>query len=255
MAQAAQVAEETGKLVTIGIRPTFPCTGYGYIRAGRRLSSETPLFCVEEFVEKPDTETAKAYLSDGGYLWNSGMFIWKASVILAYFERLLPDIYACLQEIGDALSTAKEEETLERVYPVIPKISVDYGIMERANGIDDPLGHLHTGNEGMLSSDGKIGNVLMLEGDFGWNDVGSFDALAKLHPADEDGNIFLGEHHAVDTKDCITYSRDRLIATVGLKNLIIVETKDALLVCDRDRAQEVKSIAEGLRLAGREEYL
>ena len=140
MKEAVRAVEETDALVTIGIHPTFPSTGYGYIRSVEEAGKVWRK--VEEFVEKPDLETAKSYLASGSYAWNSGMFVWKASTILHYFEELLPDVYACLKQIGAALGTEKEQEVLHEVYPIIPKISVDYGIMERAKG------------------------VLMLEGDF-----------------------------------------------------------------------------------------
>ncbi|MDD3369192.1 MAG: mannose-1-phosphate guanylyltransferase [Lachnospiraceae bacterium] len=237
--QAIETAEKTDKLITVGIKPTFPCTGYGYIKyreADASISKDiknqaTTCLKVEDFVEKPDLETAESYLADGGYAWNSGMFIWKASVILKYFEKLLPDVYTCLQEIEKALGTPEEKGVIEKVYPVIPKISIDYGIMERAD------------------------SVLMLEGNFGWNDVGSWDTLSALHEADDLGNITVGDHFNIDTTNCIAYAQSKLIATVGVDNLIIVETPDAVLVCAKDRAQDVKNIVEGLDQAGLEQYL
>ncbi len=224
--RAVREAERTDALVTIGIKPRFPATGYGYIRRKDKDSS-----AVEEFVEKPDLETAQAYLESGAYLWNSGMFVWKASVIMEQFRRLLPDIYDCLQEIGQAMGTAQEKETIMRVYPQIPKISVDYGIMERAE------------------------NVIVLEGDFGWNDVGSLDALETLYAPDGNGNILHGEALALDTKNCIGYAGGKLVALAGVENLIVVETEDVVLVCDRSRAQDVKKIVDMLETEGKEHYL
>lgn len=229
MQEAVRTAEETDALVTIGIRPEFPSTGYGYIR---NTKVEGKHYCkVEEFVEKPDLQTAKAYLEDGRYAWNSGMFVWKASTILSYFEKLLPDVYAYLVKIGEAMNTPKEAEVIKEVYPTIPKISVDYGIMERAD------------------------KVLMLEGDFGWNDIGSYDTLPVLLPADESGNVCQGNHLLLDSADCICYAKDRLIAAVGVQNLVLVETKDCVLVCPKDRVQDVKKIVEQLESDGRAEYL
>lgn len=229
MQEAVRTAEETDALVTIGIHPTFPSTGYGYIRnvtlEGKNYHK------VEEFVEKPDLETAEEYLKDGRFAWNSGMFVWKASTILSYFERLLPDIYACLGKIGEALGTPDEERVISEIYPGIPKISIDYGIMERAD------------------------KVLMLEGDFGWNDIGSFDTLPAVLPADEQGNVCRGNHILLDSKGCICYAKDRLIATIGVENLVVVETPDSVLVCPKERVQEVKRIVEQLEENGREEYL
>lgn len=229
MQEAVRTAEATDALVTVGIRPEFPSTGYGYIR---NTKVEGKPYCkVEEFVEKPDLETARAYLEDGRYAWNSGMFVWKASTILSWFEKLLPDIYACLVKIGEAMNTPQEAGVIESVYPVIPKISIDYGIMERAD------------------------RVLMLEGDFGWNDIGSYDTLPALLKADESGNVCSGEHVLLDSADCICYAKDRLIAAVGIEGLVVAETQDAVLVCPRDRVQEVKRIVEQLERDGRERYL
>lgn len=227
--KAIRIAEETDELITIGIKPTFAATGYGYIKYTRKENSE--YFKTEDFVEKPDVRTAKEYLLDGSYLWNSGMFIWKASTILMHFEVLLPDVYACIKEIGDAMNTPREREVINRVYPVIPKISIDYGIMERSK------------------------DVLVLEGDFGWNDVGSWDALQSLYEADENGNIIYGEQIHIETKNCISYAKSKLIAAIGVEDLIIVEADDAILVCHKDKAQDVKKIVEGLNEQGMSEYL
>ena len=224
--QAIREAETSDRLVTIGIRPTFPATGYGYIR---RKCADSPE--VEEFVEKPDLETARQYLASGRYLWNSGMFVWKASVILKRFAQLLPDIYACLTEIGDSMGTERERETIEKIYPHIPKISVDYGIMERAD------------------------NVIVLEGDFGWNDVGSLDTIEALYEPDENGNVVHGDTIRLHTKNCISYGADRLIVLNGVENLIVVETDDIVLVSDKNRAQDVKKIVEGLEADGKTHYL
>lgn len=229
MKDAVRTAEETDALVTIGIHPTFPSTGYGYIR---NVTLEGKSYRrVEEFVEKPDRETAEAYLRDGRYAWNSGMFVWKASTILSCFEKLLPDIHACLGRIGEALGTPEEERVIAEVYPNIPKISIDYGIMERAD------------------------KVLMLEGDFGWNDIGSFDTLPSVLSADENGNVCQGNYILLDSRGCICYAKDRLITAIGVENLVMVETPDAVLVCPKERVQEVKKIVEQLENEGREDYL
>lgn len=229
MKEAVRAVEETDALVTIGIHPTFPSTGYGYIRSVEETGKVWRK--VEEFVEKPDLETAKSYLASGSYAWNSGMFVWKASTILHYFEELLPDVYACLKQIGAALGTEKEQEVLHEVYPTIPKISVDYGIMERAKG------------------------VLMLEGDFGWNDVGSWDTLDAVRTRDAAGNISSGDTLLLDAKNCVVYGGKKLIAVVGVENLVIVEGRDSILVCPVDQAQRVKEVVETLEKEGRTERL
>lgn len=239
---AMKLAEEKERLVTIGIRPTSPATGYGYIKYNKRVrevghtigaasQKRITAYSVADFVEKPGLSTAKSYVEQGCYLWNSGMFVWKTSVILKYFEELLPDVYECLTEIEKAIGTGKEKETVERVYPSIPKISVDYGIMERAD------------------------NVIMLEGDFGWNDVGSWDVLDVLYDTDENNNVVYGDQIHIGSRNCIAYAKDKLIATIGLDNVVIVETEDAVLVCDKDRAQDVKKVVELLAEQGRTQYL
>lgn len=231
MNMAVRIAETTDRLVTIGIKPTFPCTGYGYIK--NMESADDRFREVLEFVEKPNLETAEEYLISGEYAWNSGMFVWKASTILGYFERLLPDIYEYLVKIGDAMGTPDEANVIQELYPQIPKISIDYGIMERAKGI------------------------LMLEGDFGWNDVGSFDALEEVYGADKDGNVNMANAHVIDTTDCILYGTDKgkLIAALGVQDLIIAQTDDVVLVCDKDRAQDVKLFVEQMTATDNEKYL
>lgn len=226
---AAEVADREDKLVTVGITPTFPSTGYGYICYDRNLDGEVKP--VKEFVEKPDYNTAVSYLESGCYAWNSGMFVWKASVILKKFRELLPDIYECLEKIAAAMNTEQEQTIIEEIYPKIPKISVDYGIMERAD------------------------NVVVIPAEMGWDDVGSWETLGVLYDKDERGNILRGEQVNIDTHNCISYAKNGLIATIGVENLIIVQTEDAVLVSARDRAQEVKQVVDQLKAEGKEQYL
>ena len=229
MQKAIDAAISEDALVTIGISPTYPATGYGYIR--NEKADGVCWRMVKEFVEKPDYETAKQYVESGAYAWNSGMFVWKASTILKYFERLLPDIYECLTKIGDAMGTEQEQQVIEEIYPVIPKISVDYGIMERAQG------------------------VLMLEGDFGWSDVGSWDSLDSVKQRDAQGNITSGNTVLLDATGCVTYGKHKLIAAVGVQDLVIVEADDAVLVCPVKDAQRVKEIVEALPGLQLDQYL
>jgi len=236
MREAVELCKKTDYLITIGIKPGFAATGYGYIKINRSREfhvedNRIPYYNVEEFVEKPDIKTAKEYVSGGNYLWNSGMFIWKASTILAYFKKLLPDVYECIEDIGNSMNTDSEDNVKAKIYPTIPKISIDYGIMERAK------------------------EVLVLEGDFGWNDVGSFDALRSLYEADENGNVIYGEQIHVETQNCIVYSKNKLIAALGVEDLIIVETDDAVLVCHKDKAQEVRKVVDKLHAEGKDQYL
>ncbi len=230
MNQAVQVATETDKLVTIGIRPTFPATGYGYICCNREKTAS--FYQIEEFVEKPDMSRAREYVASGFYSWNSGMFIWRASTILDYFQRLLPDIYEPLQKIGEAMMTDRERTVINEIYPDIPRISIDYGIMER------------------------VSDALMLEGDFGWNDIGTFDSLGDIFPKDENGNVKVGKALSIDSRNCIFYGQDdKLVAALGVKDLIIAQTDDVILVCDRSRAQDIRQFTEALQQEGMEHFL
>ena len=228
--QAINLATETDNLITIGIKPTFPAVGYGYIKYDANETSKN-FHEVVEFVEKPDIKTARKYIRDGGYLWNSGMFVWKVSTILRYFEKLLPDVYECLQKIENAMQTDKEQEVLDAVYPTIPKISIDYGIMERAH------------------------EVMVVESQFDWSDVGSWDALEALHEKDASGNITNREQILIDTSNCVVYAKSKLIATLGVEDLIIVEAEDAIMVCHKDKAQSVREIPDELKKQGKLEFL
>lgn len=228
---AVKTAEETDKLVTIGITPTFPSTGFGYIKFG---SGGTAIKTVLEFKEKPNEEMAKIYIKSGVYVWNSGMFIWKASVILTKFKELLPDIYKEFEKIGNSMNTEAERDTIEAVYPSIRKISIDYAVME---------------------SSAARGDVLVIPGEFGWNDAGSFDMLDVLHKPDENGNIQIGDTLAVDTTNTILYSNKKIVTAVGVDDLVVVETPDAIMVCKKGKAQDVKKIVDSLDSVGRKELL
>lgn len=225
---AIDEAEEQNKLVTIGITPTFPSTGYGYIKFNNDAGIVKK---VEQFVEKPNYENALEYIKSGEYLWNSGMFVWKTSTILDNFKRFVPKISSMLDIIGEAMNTPNEEKVIIELYPKFQSISIDYSIMERSD------------------------DVVVVEGDFGWNDVGSWDTLGALYDTDENGNIITGEHINLETYNCIAYSEKRLITTIGIKDTIIVETDDVVLVCSKDKAQDVKKIVEILDKSGREQYL
>lgn len=228
---AIETAEKTNKLVTVGITPTFPSTGFGYIKYQHRDDAAKN---VVEFKEKPDAITAKKYVDSGEYVWNSGMFIWKASVILSKFEEYIPDIYADLQKIGTAMGMENEQQVLNEVYPNIRKISIDYAVMEPS---------------------AAKGDVLTVPGDFGWNDVGSWDMMTVLHDPDKYGNVLLGNTLAVNTTNSVCYSSGKLVSVVGMDNVVVVETPDAIMVCPKDRAQDVKLIVDKLSEQGKKEYL
>ena len=225
---AIHAADTTDKLVTIGITPTFPATGYGYIQY-TNCSNVAKL--VLKFVEKPNLRTAKKYIKSGEFVWNSGMFVWRASTILQKFQEFLPEAYEVLQQIAQSFGKEDESKQIETLYPQIPSISIDYGIMEKCN------------------------DILVVPGEFGWNDIGSWDMFDVLHGADEKGNIGFGDVISVATKNTTVYSSGKLVTTVGVDNLIIVETPDAILVCRKDKAQDVKKIVDELQNEGREEFL
>lgn len=228
---AIKVASENDKLVTIGINPTFPSTGYGYINFDKDESYNNGAYKVLEFVEKPNYEKAKEYVKSQKYVWNSGMFVWKVSKILEDFKRYLPKVYDKLEQLSKYIGTDQEFKMIKQIYPTIPSISIDYGIMERSD------------------------DVVVVPGEFGWNDVGSWDVLGAIYDTDEQGNIKRGETITIDTENSVVYSEDKLIATVGIKDLIVVSTEDAVMVCKKDKAQDVKLIVEKLKEEGKTKYL
>jgi mannose-1-phosphate guanylyltransferase len=221
---AARVAGE-GYLVTLGIQPEYPETGYGYIERGEKLGAfeGQVAYRVVRFTEKPDAETARAFVESGRYYWNSGLFTWQVSTILEAFAKYMPDTYEKLQVIASAIGTDEGPETLGRVWPALENQTIDYGIMERAE------------------------RVAVVPADFGWSDVGTWNALFKLMDADGERNVVVGDHVGVDTCGSFVYSEGRLIATIGVEDLIIVDTGDAVLVCPRDRAQDVKTVVDRLK--------
>lgn len=233
MSQAVEVATEGENLVTIGITPSYPETGYGYINFGRDMagSKNRGVYGVKRFVEKPNLDTAKEYLTSGEYLWNSGMFVWKISTILDRFQELLPDTYKGLMKIKNAFGTDAFEDTLGQCFSKFKSESVDYGIMERAT-------HIYT-----------------IPGNFGWDDVGSWLALERINETNEYGNVVRGDVVTIDTHRSIITSGKRLVAAIGLEDLIIVDTDDALLVCAKDHTQDVKKVIENLKICNRNELL
>ncbi len=230
--QALLAAEREDKLITIGLKPTFPSTGFGYIRYDPE--ARDAVRPAVSFHEKPDAQTAQAYLDSGEYLWNSGMFIWKASLILDRLRLHAPDIYRDLSVIGNAMNRPEEQEVLHDVYPRIRSISIDYAVMEPS---------------------AALGDVLLIPADCGWNDVGSWDMMDVLHERDDRGNVLIGDVEELDTSDCVVYASSRTVSTLGVDHLVIVETPDAVLVCGKERAQDVRLLVDRLREKGREELL
>jgi mannose-1-phosphate guanylyltransferase len=233
--EAARIAVEHRALVAFGIRPSHPSELYGYIRRGAPLtgwSGALPAFRLAEFKEKPSRAAAEEYLRAGDYYWNSGNFVWRAADILDAFKRFMPELHAALERIEPDLGTPRQEAVLERVYPTLPKLSIDYGVMEKAP------------------------NAVLVEAQFQWDDVGAWDSIARHHPADEHGNHVLARHAGIDTRNCIVVGEEgHLLTTIGVEDLIVVQTRDATLICDRRRAGHVKMLVDMLKAQGLEAHL
>ncbi len=220
MKKAVEAAGE-GFLVTLGIIPSRPETGYGYIKQGEPVSKG--VFLVERFTEKPDREKAEGFLAGGDYYWNSGMFVWKASVFLEEVGNFLPEIHETLEFFGD------DEGRFDSAFKGLKAVSVDYGVMERSK------------------------KVVVVPCSFTWSDVGSWPALDEVLDRDEEGNIMKGNAIAIDSRDSIIYAGKDLVAAVGIKNMIVVDTEDATLVIPKERSQDVRKIVELLKHTGARE--
>ncbi len=227
---ACEIAEQGSNLVTIGITPDFPETGYGYIRFDPDNSMGRG-YSVKSFTEKPELEVAREYVASKEYLWNSGMFVWKASSILERFEKLMPDVYEQLEIIRDAVGTSGQTEKIEKIFPEFPSISIDYGIMEKSE------------------------NIYTIPGSFGWDDVGSWLAMERIRNTNEFGNIVDGDVITINTTDSIIVGKKKLIACVGVKDLVVVDTDDATLICGKDSTNDIKKVIENLKVCNRNEYL
>ncbi|MCX5825276.1 MAG: mannose-1-phosphate guanylyltransferase [Deltaproteobacteria bacterium] len=230
---AGKIAVGGNSLVTIGIRPTGPETGYGYIEQGDPFPAggDGEIRRVRSIREKPPLEQAREFMRQGRFLWNSGMFVWKASTILGAIKRFLPELHEGLMQIREALGTEREEEIVGEVYLAQKGVSIDYGVMEKAE------------------------NVLVVPGDFDWSDLGSWDALWEVSGKDGNGNAARGGFVGIDAGDCLIHSPGKLVALVGVRDLLVVETDDALLICRRGRSQDVRKVVEALERKGLMEYL
>jgi mannose-1-phosphate guanylyltransferase len=233
---AAEVARED-HLVTLGIEPSSPSTGYGYIQQGEKLDQVDgfDVFRAERFTEKPDQKTARRMVQSGEYTWNSGMFIWRVDRIMQAFQSQMPDLYVKLAEMESTLGTGGYRPTLERVWPQVHKQSIDYGVMEKAQ------------------------DVAVIPIDIGWSDVGSWGSLAEeltaMGDEDEAGNVVVGKHVGLDTEGSMIFAGERLIATIGLEDMVIVDAGDAVLVCPMEREQEVRDLVHRLERDEMNEYL
>ncbi len=219
---AAEAAAE-GRLVTLGVKPTRPETGFGYVQQGPRIGGDAlPLYEVQRFVEKPDLATAERYLACGEYLWNAGIFVLRADRILEETKKHLPQAVAPLCAIEKAVGTKGFAGVLARQFPKLPSISVDYGVMEKASGI------------------------AVVPADVGWSDVGAFPSLPEVRVGDEAGNVCEGQSILVDVKQSVILGGKRLLAVIGVSDLVVVDAGDAVLVCPKSRAQDVRKIVEEL---------
>lgn len=230
---SAEAAFRLRKLITIGIIPTRPETGYGYIRYGSNIDGVGGVKEVITFTEKPNLETALSFLESGEYLWNSGMFTWRLDVINEAYRRYLPQIYVELKKIAEAIGTDEEKRVLGKVFPSLPKISVDYGVLEKSS------------------------DVCVVPGDFGWDDLGSWTALERVAQTDENSNCAGKNMVLVDTANSILRSenKDKLVATLGLRNAIVVDTKDVLLVADKSQIANLKVLIDNIKEQGYQRYL
>jgi mannose-1-phosphate guanylyltransferase len=227
---AAQFASDSKGLVTIGIPPTRPETGYGYIQIDDK-SITNNIFQVLSFAEKPNYATAVRFIESGDFMWNSGMFIWRADAILHEIKNYLPDLYEGLETVRKDLGNSEYEKTLFNVYGILRSISIDYGIMEKSK------------------------HVFLIKGEFSWSDVGSWEEVYQLTEKNNEGNALKGNIYSDRTIDSYIYSPDRFTAVIGVESLIIINTEDALLICRRDHCQDVKKIVDHLKINKMSEHL
>jgi mannose-1-phosphate guanylyltransferase len=228
---AAEAAAAGDYLVTFGIPPAYPATGYGYIHYSTEkahTAHEEAFFNVRSFKEKPDYEEACRFVDSGEYAWNSGMFVWRARVFADKLKTHAPSFYRFWEAI---LAAGGESEGVAKAFAAVPALSIDYALMEKASG------------------------VLMCRGDFGWSDVGAWSALRDIWTKDDRGNTLRGEGLALDSGNCLVYNPGRMTALVGVNNLIVVSTDDALLICSGDQDQKVKTIVDILGKKGRDDFL
>jgi len=220
LSRAISIVDERDAIVTIGIKPVRPETGYGYIQY-QSEEVEPGVHRVVTFAEKPNRDTAERFLQSGEFLWNSGIFVWSARRIVSEIEEHLPELYAALMEIMNAIGTDSEEERVRRAYQSIKPISIDYGVMERTR------------------------DAYVIVGDFNWSDIGSWDEFYRSSEKDSQGNALRGQVFTLDTQDSFIISEtDKPVAVIGMDSVIVIQTDEGLLICPRDRDQDVREIVE-----------
>ena len=225
-------------LVTIGVKPTSPHTGLGYIKIGDLFKKfeHSSIYKVDKFIEKPDIAEAEKFLKEGGYYWNANLYTWRADSILKAMELYLPKMAAQLETIRKSIGTAKEKETIKKVYEEAEEISIDFGVSEKAQ------------------------NMVLVPSNFSWSDIGDWKVVYDISKKDENNNAIIfekgkGDYVGIETKNCLIHFSNQLITTIGVDNLIIIDTGDALLVASKDKAQDVKNLVELLREKGKTEFL
>ncbi|TQR43700.1 mannose-1-phosphate guanylyltransferase [Paenibacillus popilliae] len=230
---AVEVSRGGKNLVTLGIEPTYPETGYGYIESTNDILivNDLQVHKVDKFVEKPDIVTATSYLEAGNYYWNSGIFVFRTDVIRGYIQEYMPQVHDLLEKMKAGIAVSERNEVIRNEFPKMPDQSIDYGIMEKAR------------------------DIFVIPCDFGWDDVGSWTALERINTVDENGNVIKGNAINIDTNNCILESDGKLIATLGVEDLIVINTDDITLVCTKEKAQEIKKIIKELREQKLEQYL
>lgn len=230
---AALIADKTNGIVTIGITPKYPATGYGYVQTAEEVvfGQTIKSYSVKKFVEKPSHEIASGYLQQGGFFWNSGIFVFKVSVFLDSVKAFAPDLYADLLRIKAFIGTDQFEKALDEIYRQVASISIDYGILEKAE------------------------SVFLVQGDFVWNDLGSWEEVYKYDQKDENQNAKRGEVILLDTKNSYVYAPDSLVAVVGMEDVIVVQEGNTILVCKRDHAEEIKQVVGEIAKRKLEQYL
>lgn len=215
-------AAKKGHLVTLGIKPTIPATGYGYIESGKLLYTLDgfDVFKVNNFTEKPDKVTAVELIKKGNYSWNSGMFVWRVDRIMEEFKKQMPTLYKQLEKIGKYVDTLEYSEVLQTCWQSVPKQTIDYGIMENAM------------------------DVVVIPADFTWSDLGTWSSVKEWLDADENNNSVKGNHLGIETNNSLIIGRNRLVATLGISGLVVIDTEDALLICSMDEDQKVREIVK-----------
>ncbi|KPU44540.1 alginate biosynthesis protein AlgA [Oxobacter pfennigii] len=223
---AIKIARRDDVLVTFGVVPTRPETAYGYIETGGliEVNNTIPAYKVKRFTEKPNKTVAQMFLDKGTFLWNSGMFVWKAQTLLDEMEKYLPDLYLSLMTMKESIGKPNEEKIIENEYKKVDGISIDFGVMEKSL------------------------KITVLKTNMDWDDIGNWNALEKYYLKDDDNNIVNALCSSIDTKNCIIFGNERLIATIGVNNLLVVDAGDTVLICDRERDQDIKEMVKQLQM-------